>query len=571
MTLPLESARTAAEVTPIALARSAAGRRLLVKESPTFFATYYLGHPYAAHQDRWYDMFEAHERLLLLAPRDHGKTEAAVRVYAESRICSDRNIRILVVSKTQDEARKRVDQVRLDIQNNTRIKEDFGGFAPRITDTPKGRIPHAPQRWTSTQFYVSGRRPSRDATMEGVGVLGAITGGHFDLIILDDVVDLTDAASQAQRDAKWKWFQGTVLKLVEPWTKVIVIGTRKHADDIYGRIIGGEGRFEVVTDRAIPDQEWLGRGEWRYLTRVGEGGRIVTYGVEVTGERTEPLWPERWSLEKLLLEYRESSVTFMRESQNCMIDDDSTFVKRVYFTGGTSPSAPGLTFPGCYQREGPFSRLVPTGEVLRDPLGLDVLQAWDLSLEDDRKQAERKDTDFTVGITVGFDRKTRNRYLLGFYRDRGLLPSQIQLAIRKEAARFPTRVVVGLEINAFGKMHQLGLRATTDLPLRAHLTTGQKKVDPVDGLVKFVGLLENGKWRFPMGDEPSRRASGLIESEMVGYGVEAHDDTLMAMWIMECLLLRWEGYLDQQDELRRQAEAEESGDDWRVDVDAIRD
>lgn len=570
--MTLASRQTRDEVTPLDLAGEASGRRKLVAASPSFFASYYLGLDYAAHQDRWYNLFLKHRRLLLLAPRGHGKTEALVRVFAESRICADRGIRVLVISKTKDEARKRVDQVRRDLEGNQKIIEDFGSFSPRVVPDDRHRRPgRSSERWSSTQFYVTGRKSSRDATMESVGVGGAITGAHFDLIILDDPIEISDARSQAMRDSVWDWFQGTVLKLVEPRGQVIIIGTRKHADDLYGRIITGDGRFEVATDRAIPDDAWLGRGEFSYKSLVGEDGRSVTCGVEITGERTEPLWPERWSLEDLLLEYKESSVTFMREMQNRMMDDDRTVLKRVYFTGGTTPSAPGLTFPGCYETTGPFSRLLAPGDIMADPLGLDILQAWDLSLVDTKEKAEKTDSDFAVGVTCGYDRSTRTRYLLGFHRDRGLLPSQLQQAIKMEAARFPTRVVVGLEINAFGKMHELGLRGSTDLPIRPHTTTGQKKADPLDGLVKFVGLLENGKWRFPMGDAYSRQVTRLIENEMVGFGVEAHDDCYLALWILECMLKRWEQYLDDEAAVRAQREAEDDGDDWRADADALRD
>jgi len=544
--MTLASRQTRAEVTPLDLVAEPSGRRWMVKASPGFFAHYYLGRDFVAHQDRWYDMFMQHRRLLLLAPRGHGKTEALVRVFAESRICVDRSVRILVISKTKDEARKRVDQVRRDLESNSRIIEDFGSFSPRVVPDSRNRRPgRSSERWSSTQFYVTGRKSSRDATMESVGVGGAITGGHFDLIILDDPIELSDARSQAKRDSVWDWFQGTVLKLVEPHGKVVVIGTKKHADDLYGRIIAGDGRFEAITDRAIPDEEWLSRGEWKYLTRKGEGGRVVTYGAEVIGERTEPLWPERWSLENLLLEYKESSLTFMRELQNRMMDDAKTVFKRAYFTGGTVESLPGIVLPGCYE---PTYTLSPPGAEYRPHPALahlHILQAWDLSLVDSKEKAERDDSDFMVGLTIGYDPSTEERWLLGFYRDRGVLPSQVTGAIKLECARFggggQVRFVA-VERNAFGRLHELKLRATTALPLVGH-TTGKNKADPDDGVFKLVGLLENGKWRIPTGDLYSRQVAQLVENEFVGYGVESHDDIVLASWIAECLVARYERFL----------------------------
>jgi len=528
------------------IAATADGRMAMSKISPAFFGAYYLGRDYAAHQARWYDLFRKRKRLLLLAPRDHGKTEAVIRVYAGSRICTDRSLRVLIVSKTKDVARRRVDQVRIDLEGNTKITADFGTFAPRMVSIGGGgrNNKESAGRWTSTQFYVSGRRNSRDPTMEGVGVLGAITGGHFDLIILDDPIEYNDAQSQSKRDAVWKWFQSTIEYLAEPTTRIIVIGTKKHADDLYGRIANEDDTFDVVIDKAVPDVEWLRRAPFEFTTSIGTGGRELTTGVKIH-EPTKVLWEDRWPIEALLMQYRKNSVVFARESQNEMMDDAKTVFKRVYFTGGTSDAAPGITFPGCYDK---VRTLCHEGEKYRNVEGLHILQAWDLALVADKASAEASDSDFTVGLTIGYDPLDEVRFLLGFYRGRGLLPSQVQKAIKMEASRFgagkPNGVrFIAVENNAFGKLHQIGLQRSTDLPIVPH-HTDRKKADPYEGVPRLVGLLENGKWIIPRGDQYSRQVAQLIENEFVGLGVEAHDDIPMTAWIMECLVARYKVLLE---------------------------
>ena len=87
------------------------GRRLLSIKSPVFFATYYLGFDYVEHQEKWINECtylsqkaieeNTKEKLLVLAPRDHGKSYLSI-LYTVWRLCIDRNSKILFVSATAD-------------------------------------------------------------------------------------------------------------------------------------------------------------------------------------------------------------------------------------------------------------------------------------------------------------------------------------------------------------------------------------------------------------------------------------------------------------------------------------
>src|SRR5689334_5754680 len=67
------------------------------------------------------------KKLLLLAPRSHGKSLVAAFVVALHRICFNRNIRILLISKKADGAIKRLRRIRKQLESNPRILADFGG------------------------------------------------------------------------------------------------------------------------------------------------------------------------------------------------------------------------------------------------------------------------------------------------------------------------------------------------------------------------------------------------------------------------------------------------------------
>lgn len=514
---------------------TAEGRRLLASVDRSFFGAYYLGLRYAEHQEVWYDLVDKRRRLLILSPRDHGKTEALCRVIPDQRIAYNRNSRILVVSKIGEEAKKRVSQVRSDLAGNPRLIQDFGAFSPHAQSERERRRVDGDDKetWTQSKFVVAGRTQNlRDPTMEGVGIGGSITGGHFDLIILDDPVDLLEAQSQAQRNMHWNWFHGTVLELCEPDTQIVIIGTRKHADDLYGRIIEDEMTFSVHTDKAI--LKWPSKVT--YLTEK-QGDREVVVDV-MTSDDYKVLAPWKWSIRDLLLKYQSDSVTFLRENQNELTDDSKSIFRQAYFFGGTVADKPGLVFPGIFDRT---KVLLRDGEDLARVEGVDCLQAWDLSLLTDKKKAEARDSDFMVGLSFGYDRKTKDRYLFSMFRDRGLLPTQVVGTIEREAKRFRA-IWTAIENNSFGHLHEIGLRRTTDVRIVPH-TTDKKKHDPFEGVARLVSMFELGKWHLPYGDAYSRQVARLIMGEFTGLGVEAHDDIVMAFWIAECLIERYENFL----------------------------
>ena len=65
-------------------------------------------------------------------------------------------------------------------------------------------------------------------------------------------------------------------------------------------------------------------------------------------------------------------------------------------------------------------------------------------------------------------------------------------------------------------------------------TTGREKMDVFKGVPSLSILFENGKYRMPRGDERSARLVDVLANELVGLGVEAYDDTVIALWIAEC-------------------------------------
>jgi phage terminase large subunit-like protein len=498
-------------------------------------------------------------------------------------IARNRNIRILMISGRNDGAKKSLFAVKSDLERNVMLLEDFGGgkpWNPRIvvqqedeeTDVPEDirKTPGLSKRakallqrlggakvatrkvrkktggrWTQHQLYVDRDRIAKDPTVEALGVYGNITGGRFDLIIIDDPDNDQDTRNQTQRDRKWKWLNETVLELLEPDGMAMIIMTRKHADDTGGRAIASP-LWDVIHDKAVI--KWPGgipafaRGEdgverpvepdrtkWVAQTEVTDSGRHVIREIQCE-PGAEVLWPEKWPIELLLRDkFLDNWIASLREQQQFVIDDGSAQIRREWLEAARDPSisfAEDIDEPWLKQR------------------GIDlIVQAWDPALLDDKREADEKDSDFTVGFTVGIDTRTWTRYVLRAYRARGLTPGALRGAVKAEAARFRP-LYVGFESNAFGRLHTIELKRGTDLPIVPHTTTSTKKTDAAEGLPRIATLFENGKYVLPYGDAASKAFVDVFVNEAHGYGTEAHDDTLLSLWILECVVGMYQAYCD---------------------------
>lgn len=162
----------------------------------------------------------------------------------------------------------------------------------------------------------------------------------------------------------FQWFQGTVEPLLEPWGRMIVVGTRKHPNDLYGRLIKSE-TFKVIHDKAIIQDE---------------------------NGKKRSLWPERWPLEKLEEKKRKmGTVMFNREYQNDVSGLAGQLLKEEW-----------LRY---------YDQL---------PNDLRIYQGWDLAI------SKSETAHYTVCTTVGVD-NNENVYVLDWYRERADFPTQVRM------------------------------------------------------------------------------------------------------------------------------------------------
>ena len=493
-------------------------RRLISAHSPAFFDIFYCGMRYANHRVRWLEAFDRvadqakaqgdKGRLLVLAPRDHGKTELGI-TYALRAVCMDRNIRILWISASAAQAERRMRRLK-SLLRSERIMEDWAS-EPEIGCTA---FEGGDAQWTTTQVYVQRDKHSIDPTIQAIGSGGAITGAHFDLIIADDIEDDRTVYTSAGREKTRSWFKGTCQPMLVRGGLLVVIGTRKHADDLFGHL-KDDPVFSVIEEPAI--KRWPEK--YAYKIEVMDGRDVIS-GVDVEGEH-EVLWPEERPLEYLLRERRSMGAQlFAREFQNEVVDDSAAAFKWSWLEAA--------------QERGKHLSLY---EFPKDVSSLDIVQGWDFALVTNAAAAEARDRDWSVGTTWGRDPDTGIHYLLGIKRVRGVSIARLQGYVVAEYERFKGTVnSVAVEKNAFGEIHYTDLVSKTDLPIKAHLTTKQNKSDPWQGVPSLSILFENGKVVIPSATEEDKEMTAPLMQELFGLGREKHDDCVMSLWIAHSVL-----------------------------------
>lgn len=490
----------------------------------------------AAHRTYWFEVIEkarqrakkraSKERVLLLAPRKHGKTEA-VTSYIAREVCLNRNIKILWICATSTDAEKRFGKVK-QLLHSAKIQEDWTtapeeGFGP-FHDPDKKK-----DKWTAKELVVVRSGISVHATIYAIGAGTAPTGGHYDLIIADDLENESSCNTAALRAKTRSWFFSELWPTLNPGGTMIVIGTKKHSDDLYTHL---ENNPFWITVKQQAIEEWPDRfqpiTEYDPLTKAD---RVI--GMQVEGD-SKVLWPDiakvlgggkadapTSGIEYLLAERAGmGSLMFAREFQHQVQDDES---------------AP---FPMEYlDRAKEMGRHLKLGDV--PPEVTHIVQGWDISLVDDPEKAREKDRDFTVGITWGLD-DNGNRYLLDIARKRGMsidiFKAMVQTAFLKFGGLAKVKKIA-VEKNNFGTLHYAGLKRTTDLPIVPH-ETGKNKADPWEGVPSLLNLFETGKIILPYSDDcpVTRELVDVVVTELWGLGTEKHDDTVMAMWIAETVL-----------------------------------
>lgn len=499
-------------------------RVILAQHSILFFAWYYLGITLALHQEFWAYKFLRSRKHVMMSARGHGKSKTISEILSLWLIMRNRNIRILLVAVTggpKSPAFQHAMVIRGELESNQKLINDFGKFY----DIKQCNI------WHQDCFQVIRDGTLKDPTLEAVGIFGSITGGRFDIMIFDDVIDLKLVHTPGLMAKVEAEIKGTFLPLLEPEGRAFAIGTRKHFGDIYSFFL--KNPLWTSTQQAAIIRE---PADWEIVQLEkpiirDDGTEQFCQAVIHGDDRGECLWPEKWPMEKLLLlRYELGSVVFNREYQNEVIDDETALFRLSWLEQ-------------CRDESMSYVAGILTDEV-RTKYRI-IIHSVDPSLVTDKKAAQKQDSDYMVQTAIGL-RHDGTRELLAIDRDRGLSPKQVEARIIAFYTRIkPFRCVI--ERNAFGLIHAHNLIEDTDMKIIKH-HTGQNKNDAYEGIPHLSALFENVKMRLPYKTDADKKLTDSLMAEFHAFGSDIHDDQVMSVWIGEYAILR---YLKGQARIRR--------------------
>lgn len=213
------------------------------------------------------DWLGAGLRRLILMPRGHLKSTIGTIAYTLWRIYRNPNIRILVACNLQGLAYSFIRELRSYFENQdleavwANRPHINGSLLPRLQAKSRDRNfqgdTEAEDRkviWNNVALQVVRDKNYKEPTVFATSVGSTVTGQHYDLVILDDLIDFKNVESETKKEAVEAWISDIESVLNPPEVtyiqcsdktkipeilggEIIVTGTRYAVDDYYGQIL----------------------------------------------------------------------------------------------------------------------------------------------------------------------------------------------------------------------------------------------------------------------------------------------------------------------------------------------
>jgi len=414
------------------------------------------------HQAMTYEKGSAGlSRLLVNVPPNHAKTMTITINYVTYRVVKNPNINVIVISKTQEQAKKFLYAIKQRL-THPRYADLQAAFGP--ADGYKATA----DMWSANKIYLGAdvrESDAKDPTVEAIGMGGQVYGARADLIVLDDVVTLSNAGEWAKQQ---EWIRQEVASRLPPGGgQLLVVGTRVSAVDLYKELRNPQH----YTDGIVP---------WSYLSMPA----VLEYADDpkdwktLWGKSEQPLteddtpdengYFDRWTGPRLTAVRNEAGPSkWSLVYQNLDIAENAIFdpmcvrgaVNGMRKSGALVAGAAG--HPDNAQN---FYRII----------GIDPAMSGD-----------------TAAVAYAVDRRTHKRYVMDVHVMSSPTPAAIRSLIREWTDAYKPHTVI-VESNAF----QLFLTqdeeirnflSTRGINYRPHYT-GNNKQDPEFGVASLAPL-----------------------------------------------------------------------------------
>lgn len=424
------------------------------------------------HQERWGDILQDHDKVMLLAPACHGKSTLTSVGFPLWEVARDRGIRIGIVTSNDNLAEDILSEIKSHLEENETLHAYFGQFKPK-----------RPVKWSRYEVRVdtSGGVTTlrkKDATISVGGPLSSWKGKRIDLFLIDDMVDEKNASTRERAQDLIDWFWNTLYTRLEPWGRIKIVGTVEKEYDFYHDIMKNPRGFKIVHEKAIRNEQ-----------------------------TKEVLWPDKWSYDKLAEMRAHNFTAFMKHFQNIIVSSEVAKISQAQLDT-------------CYDQSwGLYPHGIP--DDVRSQMKMvftTVDPAW----------TRNKRSKYSVIATIGWRHDDR-RQILDVKRmqvEYDELFNWIKLAYNTLR---PNYVIV--ETNQMQAVLEREL-AKCAIPTIATFTTGAKNYLDM-GIPMLYSVVGSGLLILPSKDKISREISDQFVHELMSWPDGEFSDVLMAYYFAE--------------------------------------
>lgn len=439
---------------------------------------------------RWHKLADAHDRLVIHAHIESGKSNSITIGRSLYTLGRDHNQRVCVVSASSAQAVKLVRSAAKYIEESKRLRRVFPSLRP---STP----------WTHNAITIERDVATiKDPSLQGLGVRGALIGARVDLLILDDILNYENTRTREQRDELRRWYYATFSGRITRRGRILAVGTAWHPQDLMFELAGKRG--------------------------------FVHYSFPVIDPTTgEPTWPERWPKARIEQRAAELGEVEAQRQLYCRgVDEGSTRFKKEWFKA-------------CL-RLGDGIEMVASLDDVELPEGAFCVTGLDLGFSKKRRGAK------TVFYTTLFYPDGQRQPLwieAGDFSGPEIVRKVLGCVMRFKGPVFvenngAQRLVLNF---ALDPIYLAGLREEfgpgfdpASLPVYP-FQTGSNKWDPAYGIESMATELERGRWLIPNdggGAMPDENGASMHPevanwiADVMAYNPNQHTgDYLMAWWI----------------------------------------
>lgn len=258
------------------------------------------------------------KKLMLFVPPQHGKSEIVSRFFPSFVLGLNPDIKIVAASYSSDLSKS----FNRDVQRIIESKEYRDVFPKTMLNSERVASDSGGQYLRNTEEF---EIVNKKGSYKSVGVTSGLSGRPVDLGIIDDPIkDSIEASSTVYRERIWEWYISVLEARLHNDSKVVLIMTRWHQDDLAGRLLKHQpNEWDVIKIPAIKE----------------EGG-----DKEDTRTIGEALWPKKHSLTKLLKTKKLSPTSFESLYQQNPIPKGGGKVKKDWFQFCHEKEVPRVTW-----------------------------------------------------------------------------------------------------------------------------------------------------------------------------------------------------------------------------------